>query len=365
MRARIRVDGQLRDIQPVTSQARESAVIAALITQSETMRIDEYRQPMDGRVLVTCDKKPYDLRINIAPVQSGGHDARARRSAAIRILSKESVTGGLSGLGFTDEVVASVRNVTTNPHGMLLVTGPTGSGKSTTLASILGELNVPTRKLITIEDPVEYTIPGVEQIEVNDKCDLTFVSALRSILRRDPDIIMVGEIRDTETARTAINASLTGHLVLSTLHTNDAPSATERLIDLGVEHFLLADILVAVLSQRLVRRICPNCRVERTLTGEEMTKLSAFPTGTDAVKIWQGRGCTQCNKTGHKGRVAIHELLLVDPDLVSLIARRAPLQEIRLAATKAGMKTMYEDGLQKAIMGLTTIEEVLANARHD
>lgn len=365
LRVRFRIDGLLSDSDAVPLR-HESAVIAALINQTDTMKIDEYRHPMDGRLLLEQGGRRFDLRINIAPTKAeGGEVATGRRSAAIRILSKDSIVGGLSGLGFTADAIANIRQITKHPHGMLLVTGPTGSGKSTTLASILGELNKPDRKLITIEDPVEYAIRGVEQIEVSIRAELTFATALRAILRRDPDIIMVGEIRDPETAKTAINASLTGHLVLSTLHTNDAPSATERLIDLGVEHYLLADILVGVLAQRLVRRICPQCKTDRQISSTEMERLSSYAAGGTSVRMWKGTGCKACNDTGYKGRVAIHELLVVTPELIRLIARRAPLLEIREAAAQAGMKTMYDDGIQKALAGLTTIEEVLAHARHD
>lgn len=365
LRIRYRVDGLLHDGPTRYPIPNEASILAALINLTDTMKIDEHRSPMDGRILVEYAGRRFDLRINVAPVQTDGNDTFGRRSAAIRILSKDQVGSGLNSLGFTPESVNTIRGITQNPHGMLLVTGPTGSGKSTTLASILQELNHPTKKIITIEDPVEYTIPGVEQMEVNQKRELTFATALRAILRRDPDIIMVGEIRDEETAKTAIHASLTGHLVLSTLHTNDAPSATERLIDLKVEHFLLADILVAVLAQRLIRRLCLNCKEERVITPEEMERLASFVTGENVVRLWRGTGCAKCQQTGYKGRIAIHELLVVDPELIRLIARRAPLLEIREAASKAGMKTMYEDGVRKALNGLTTIEEVLANARQD
>jgi type II secretory ATPase GspE/PulE/Tfp pilus assembly ATPase PilB-like protein len=365
LRVRYRVDGLLRDSPTQFPVQQEASILAALINLTETMKIDEHRLPMDGRVLVQYGGKRYDLRINVIPVQTGDNDSIARRSASVRILSKEQVSGGLASLGFTPEAVATIRGITTNPHGMLLVTGPTGSGKSTTLASILRELNQPTKKLITIEDPVEYTIPGIEQIEVNVKRELTFATALRAILRRDPDIIMVGEIRDVETAHTAIHASLTGHLVFSTMHTNDAPSATERLIDLEVEHFLLADILVGVLAQRLVRRICPKCKEKRELTTDEIERLASFTAGDQVPTLWRGKGCRDCHMTGYKGRIAIYELLVVDPELIRLIARRATLLEIREAAAKAGMKTMYDDGIKKALEGLTTIEEVLANARHN
>lgn len=365
MRVRFRIDGQLQDINPSILVALEAKVIAALINQTESMRIDEYRHPQDGRVFVEYQGGRYDLRINIAPVQTGSNDAISRRGATIRLLSVASIVGGLPTLGFTAETITAIRKITGHPHGMFLVTGPTGSGKSTTLASVMRELNVPTRKIISVEDPVEYTIPGVEQMEVHAKGEFTFASALRSILRRDPDVIMVGEIRDPETAKMAINASLTGHLVLSTLHTNDAPTATERLIDLGVEHYLLADILVGVLAQRLVRKICSKCKTERTLSPDDINRLAAVPTSGQAATLWKGQGCKDCNNTGYKGRMAIHEMLVVDPDLIRLIARRAPLLEVREAAARAGMRTMYDDGITKALAGQTTIEEVLANARHD
>jgi type IV pilus assembly protein PilB len=257
-------------------------------------------------------------------------------------------------------VLARLETLIVQPNGMLLSTGPTGSGKTTTQYSILNKINSVEVNILTVEDPVEYQLPGVSQVAVNRKAGLTFASALRSFLRQDPDIIMVGEIRDLETAETAIEAALTGHLVLSTLHTNDAASATTRLVDMGVEPFLISATLIGVLAQRLARKICPNCKVPYNPPPEAVARLGVKQDpDSPPITFYRGKGCENCRHTGYKGRTGIHELLILNDEVNDLIVRRAPLAEIREAGRANGMKLLREDGMQKAIEGITTVEEVL------
>jgi type IV pilus assembly protein PilB len=281
----------------------------------------------------------------------------------MRILFKTGVLTKMERLGFLPETLEKFRSVYRQPHGIILVTGPTGSGKSTTLSAVLNELNAPEVNIMTVEDPVEYQIPGVNQVQVNQKAGLTFAAALRSFLRQDPDIIMVGEIRDNETARIATQAALTGHLVLSTLHTNDAPSSITRLIDMEIEPFLVASTVIGVVAQRLVRGVCDGCKESYHLDpvdpfyGSVRENLPDIP--EEKLIFYRGKGCRQCNGTGYARRLAIHEVLIMDPQLRALISRDVPAGMIKEEAVKMGMKTLFQDGLIKALQGKTTLEEVV------
>jgi type IV pilus assembly protein PilB len=277
----------------------------------------------------------------------------------MRILDKGSVLLGLNKLGFAPDVQAKVEELTVQPNGMFLVTGPTGSGKTTTLYSVLHKVNSIEKNIITVEDPVEYQLGGLTQVQINKKAGLNFSNALRSFLRQDPDIIMVGEMRDLETAEIAIEAALTGHLVLSTLHTNDACSATMRLADMGVEPFLIAATVVGVLAQRLARRICTNCKEPYTTSSEELMKFGFNPDDLSAdVTLYRGKGCDVCRGSGYKGRLGIYELMTMNNEIAELVVRRAPLADIKDAAKANGMKEMKEDGLAKILSGQTTPDEV-------
>jgi len=316
------------------------------------MNIAEKRVPQDGRIQSRIGKSVIDLRVSTVPTSHG-------ESIVMRILDKEGLKLGLPELGFFTDDQQTFEKLIGLPDGILLVTGPTGSGKTTTLYSCLRRVNTIDSKLLTAEDPVEYDIEGIMQVAVNDAVGMTFGKALRSFLRQDPDIIMVGEMRDLETAQISIQASLTGHLVLSTLHTNDAPGAVTRLIDMGVEPFLISSTLMAVLGQRLVRTICKNCRTpfEPTEKQLELLNLSAHDLG-DKV-FYYGRGCSTCNDTGYKGRKGIFELLIVSDPIRNLINERAPTVVVRQKAVELGMVTLREDGLRGIFEGDTTIEEVV------
>jgi type IV pilus assembly protein PilB len=266
---------------------------------------------------------------------------------------------GLNKLGFYPEIQAQFENIVEKPYGMILVTGPTGSGKSTTLYSVLNKLNRIEVNICTIEDPVEYQLPGINQVQTNEKAGLTFANALRAFLRQDPDIIMVGEIRDTETARIAVEAALTGHLVLSTLHTNDAAGAITRLVEMGIEPFLCASAIIGVQGQRLCRTICPNCRESYVPPPESVRRFGLTAYTDSDITFYRGRGCDHCKMTGYKGRIGIQELLIVTDRIRGLILQRASTAEIRQAAIEEGMKTMQDDGLRKVLDGSTTIEECL------
>jgi type IV pilus assembly protein PilB len=277
----------------------------------------------------------------------------------MRILDKNSVMIGLSKLGFFPDTMAQLESVITQPNGMILSTGPTGAGKTTTQYSILNRINSVEKNIMTIEDPVEYQLPGVSQVQVHRKAGLSFATALRSFMRQDPDIIMVGEIRDLETAEMAIQASLTGHLVLSTLHTNDAPSSVTRLVDMGVEPFLISATLICAMAQRLGRRICQNCKQPYEVEAGDLRLLGYKPEDDEEkITLWRGRGCEACRHTGFKGRVGIYEIMLTNEEVAELISRRAPLADIKEAAKANGMITLQDDGLRKVLDGLTTPDEV-------
>jgi len=351
---RYRVDGVLRRM--MTSPKNTQAAIISRVKIISGMNIAEKRLPQDGRIQLRVEGAPVDIRVSSIPTVFG-------EKIVMRILFKSGVLTKMERLGFLPDTLEKFRSVYRQPHGIILVTGPTGSGKSTTLSAVLNELNSPEVNIMTVEDPVEYQIPGVNQVQVNQKAGLTFAAALRSFLRQDPDIIMVGEIRDTETARIATQAALTGHLVLSTLHTNDAPSSITRLIDMEIEPFLVASTVIGVVAQRLVRGVCDGCKEPYRLEPDNPFYQSVrenLPDHSEEQLIfYRGKGCRQCNGSGYARRLAIHEVLLLNPELRSLISKDIPAGALKEAAIKAGMKTLFQDGLLKALQGKTTLEEVV------
>ena len=314
--------------------------------------IAERRVPQDGRISLAVSGKAIDLRFSTLPTVYG-------EKVVMRVLDKTSVLLELSDLGFLAENEKRFAEAYTKPYGMILVTGPTGSGKSTTLYATLNVVNSPEVNIITTEDPVEYRLPGINQVQVNRKVGLTFANALRSILRQDPDVVLVGEMRDAETAQIGIEAALTGHLVLSTLHTNDAASALTRLTEMGVEPFLVSSATDCVLAQRLARRVCKKC-AEPERPDAHVLKEAGFPDDIveDRPEILKAMGCSSCSNTGYKGRLAIHEVMTVTEEIERLCVARASSDEVKRVAVEQGMKTLREDGLQKVLMGMTTIEEV-------
>jgi general secretion pathway protein E len=313
--------------------------------------IAEKRLPQDGRIKIKIAGKDIDIRLSTVPASHG-------ERIVMRILQQTGTIMTLEQLGFPVRSTEIIDNLISKKFGMVLVTGPTGSGKSSTLAACLSKLNSPGRNIMTVEDPVEYQIHGINQVQINTKIELTFARVLRAFLRQNPDIIMVGEIRDKETAEIAINASLTGHLVLSTLHTNDAPGVSTRLTDMGVEPFLVASSLLGVIAQRLIRKVCTKCRVLHTPTEFEMLEL-ALKKIPDGATIYKAVGCPSCSHSGYSGRTVSHELMLVDDNLRSLIVKHADGGQIKKAAIAAGMRTLREDSVQKVLTGVTTIEELL------
>lgn len=350
VRVRYRVDGVLHDV--MSPPKHIQAPMISRIKIMANLDIAERRIPQDGKIHLRHDNREFDLRVSTIPTVHG-------EKVVMRILDKSSVLLGLNKLGFYRDTQEIFENCVEKPYGMILVTGPTGSGKSTTLYSCLNKLNTESVNIITIEDPVEYQLPGINQVQINEKAGLTFASALRSFLRQDPDIIMVGEIRDTETAKIAIEAALTGHLVLSTLHTNDSSGAVTRLVEMGVEPFLCASSVIAVLAQRLARLICPNCKESYTPPMESIKQFGLAAFTDSEIAFYRGRGCDHCKMTGYRGRTGIFELLHVTDRIRSLILQRASTSEIRQAAIEEGMKTMQDDGLRKVLDGTTTIEECL------
>jgi type II secretion system protein E len=351
-RVRFRIDGVLHEV-PAPPKRLQAAVVSRIKIMGN-MDIAERRLPQDGRIKLRVSGKEVDLRVSTVPTLFG-------ESVVMRILEKTSVLFGMEELGMLPETMEKFRRTIRIPHGIILVTGPTGSGKTTTLYAALRETYSVEKKIITIEDPVEYQLDGVNQIHVRPKIGLTFANGLRSILRQDPDIIMVGEIRDAETAEIAIHAALTGHLVFSTIHTNDAAGAITRLIDMGIEPFLVASSMEAVLAQRLVRRVCNSC-AQPEPSKPLMSAGQGLPVPSNRRR---GKGCEDCKFTGYRGRTGIFELLLLDEDIRTMIVNRATAGEIADAAIKRGMKTMLRDGMEKVEMGLTTIEEVTRVTRED
>ena len=320
------------------------------------MNIAERRLPQDGRIRVTVPGRRVDIRVSTIPTIHG-------ESIVMRLLDRSSVFLALEKLGFAPGTLGRFESLIKRPHGIVLVTGPTGSGKTTTLYGALDKINSPDRKIITVEDPVEYQLKGVNQIPVKPKIGLTFATGLRHIVRQDPDVILIGEIRDLETAEIAIQAALTGHMVFSTLHTNDAPGAITRLQDMGVEAYLVASVLEGVLAQRLVRRICTACRVPDTPSAADLEALGIE--GAGDRRLYRGRGCDECRGTGYRGRTGIYELFPITEEARSLILRRAPTRDIRRHAIEAGMVTIRMDGWLKAGEGVTTVEEILRVTQED
>jgi type IV pilus assembly protein PilB len=349
-RIRYRVDGALYEMSPPPKHL--ALPVISRIKVMANLNISERRLPQDGRISLTLNNRGIDLRVSTLPTQFG-------ESVVLRVLDRGSVNLELESLGFPKYVFEFVSDVIQRPNGIFVVTGPTGCGKTTTLYSCLRRVNTIDSKLLTAEDPVEFDIEGIMQVAVSEAAGLTFSKALRSFLRQDPDIIMVGEMRDIETAQISIQASLTGHLVLSTLHTNDAPGAVTRLVDMGVEPFLISSTLMGVLGQRLVRTICKNCRTPFEPTEAQLAMLNLSPHDLGDKVFYYGRGCTTCNDTGYKGRKGIYELLVVNDAIRNLINERAPTVVLRQKAVELGMVTLREDGLRGIFEGDTTIEEVV------
>jgi len=349
-RLRYRIDGMLHEMKAPPKRL-QPAIISRLKIQSN-MSISEHRIPQDGRIQTGVGGKLIDLRVSCLPTNHG-------ESIVMRILDKEGLRLGLPELGFFTDDQQTFEKLIGLPDGILLVTGPTGSGKTTTLYSCLHFINRPDRKIITVEDPVEYLLAGINQVQVAEAVGLTFSAALRSILRQAPNVIMIGEIRDLETATIAINASLTGHLVFSTLHTNDAPSAVTRLIDIGVKPFLVASSTRGLMAQRLVRKVCKQCTAPFLPTEAEMRTLGMEAAGLQGANFAKGKGCPNCNNTGYRGRFGIFEIFVIDDEARKLIYEKVPSSVLRTRAREMGMRTLREDGVRKAQAGLTTADEVI------
>jgi type IV pilus assembly protein PilB len=350
---RYRIDGILHEIIRIQKEIHPAIVARFKILAG--MKLDEHTNPQDGRFHYKIGTDNVDIRVSTLPTLYG-------EKVEMRLLTNAGHISSFEELGMSPEIIKSLTDNGTKSYGIVLVTGPTGSGKSTTLYSILNLINRPEVNIITVEDPIEYDMKYVNQTQINEQAGTTFASALRAILRQDPNVIMVGEIRDEETAEISVHAALTGHLVLSSLHTNDAPTTLPRLLDLGVEPFLIASTLNIAIGQRLVRTICPDCKVKKELTDDELKALTdAFPKELlEGHKVfYKGEGCNRCSSSGYRGRVGIHEVLEVGEELRAMMMRRANADEIREAAIKNGMVTMTVDGFQKAVQGITTLEEVL------
>ena len=351
LKVRFRVDGVLKEVE--APPVRSTAAVISRIKIMAKLNIAERRLPQDGRIKLQVQGRELDLRVSTVPTMYG-------ESVVIRLLHKESIKFDFNSLGFEGDALRGFMEVLEMPHGIILITGPTGSGKSTTLYTALHKINTPERKIITVEDPVEYQLEGVNQIQTKAQIGLTFASALRSIVRQDPDVIMIGEMRDLETARIAVQSALTGHLVLSTLHTNDAAGGITRLLDMGLEDYLLTSTVNGILAQRLVRRLCPHCRQTYPALPEVVAelKLRRF-TSDPEVMLYKAVGCEQCDGLGYRGRLSIHEFLVMTDEIRRLVMTHATARQIEEEALRNGMLTMYEDGLRKSLRGQTTIEEVM------
>ncbi len=362
LKTRFRVDGMLHEISSPPKHL-QSAIISRLKIMAN-LNIAERRTPQDGRFTVNLEGKQIDVRVSSVPTIYG-------ENVVLRLLDVSTALLGLEQLGFSKEVLDKYNKLITRPHGIILVTGPTGSGKTTTLYASLSKINTPEKNIITIEDPVEYKLSGIRQIQVDTKVNLTFANGLRSILRQDPNIIMVGEMRDFETAEIAIQSALTGHLVFSTLHTNDAPGAITRLIDMGVEPFLASSSVIGALAQRLVRKICPECKEEYAPPEEALKDIGLLNQKPETrvqkpeIKFYRGKGCAKCMNTGYKGRISIYELMIPDDKIRNAIVAKSPAEEIRKLACSAGMATLMQDGIEKVRSGITTVEEVLRVTREE
>jgi type IV pilus assembly protein PilB len=350
IRIRYRVDGVCYEVDSPPKRLQNSIVTRLKILSG--MNIAEKRLPLDGRIRTHAFGRNLDMRVSSLPATHGP-------SVVLRILDRESLLLGVAELGFHEDDFARFERITRRPNGIFLVTGPTGSGKTTTLYAALNELNRPDVKIVTAEDPVEYNLSGINQCQVLEEIGLNFSAILRSALRQAPDVILVGEIRDTETAETAVTAALTGHLVFSTLHTNDAPSAIPRLIDLGLPPFLVASAVQAIMAQRLVRKLCKKCRRPHVYSEDELRAVGLRPEDVEEVTLFRAVGCANCKHTGYRGRLGIFELLEMDETLRDMTYRKAPLDEIRHQARLSGMVSLQEDGLRKILAGITSVEEVL------
>jgi len=350
VRIRFRVDGVLHDVLNLPKPQ-----VAALVSRLKIManlNIAERRLPQDGQSRIKIGQDRVDIRVSIIPTSGG-------ERVVLRLLDKGSGELSLGEIGFCPEVLSQFRSLIQLAHGIILLTGPTGSGKTTTLYAAMSELNCEERNILTVEDPIEYQLPGVGQMQIKPKINLTFANCLRHILRQDPDVIMIGEIRDVETAEIAIQASLTGHLVLSTLHTNDSASAVTRLIDMGIEPYLISSSVVAVMAQRLLRVICPECKTSHTLDAQTVSQLGEHEKASAIEgQLYKGLGCKNCLDTGYLGRTGISELLVIDEDVKELISKRCGSHMIKEAAIEKGMSTLRQDGFRKALAGETTLEEV-------
>jgi len=348
---RYRIDGLLYEMLP---PPRSIAVaIASRIKVMSNLDIAERRMPQDGRIELVVNGAPVDLRVSVLPTSFG-------ESVVMRVLDRSNVSLDLERVGMREDDIRVFRQLIKRPNGIVIVTGPTGSGKTTTLYSALNELNEVSTKILTAEDPVEYDIDGLVQTQIYDDIGLTFARCLRSFLRQDPDIVLVGEIRDLETAEISVQASLTGHLVFTTLHTNDAPSAIARLLDLGLEPFLITATMEGIVAQRLVRTICPRCKEEYTPTEEQLMELSLHTEDVQGRNFFRGAGCEYCRGTGYSGRVGLFEIMLLDDDMREMITQRKSTNLLRSASRKRGMRTLRESGLLAIYDGLTTIEEVVS-----
>lgn len=356
LKIRYRIDGVLQKQSTPPEMNQFQAAIVSRLKIMAKLNIAEKRIPQDGRIKLRVAGRDVDIRVSIIPMLHG-------ESVVMRVLDKSNLNFSLRGIGMPDSIYTQFQNLIRMPHGIVLVTGPTGSGKTTTLYSALSEIKSEDTKIITTEDPIEYQLEGINQIQVQHKVGLTFAACLRAILRHDPDVVLVGEIRDLETAENAAQASLTGHMVFSTLHTNDAAGAFMRLCDMGVEPFLVASTLEGVLAQRLVRRLCPNCRSEYE---PQLAELPGdFPVDRLEQTLWKANGCEQCRGTGFRGRMGIYELLASNERVRELAIERAPSNIIKKAAMEGGMRTLRDDGWDKAIRGITTVDEVLRVTKAD
>ena len=356
VRIRYRVDGVL--VEKENPPYRYLLPILSRLKIMAGIDISEKRRPQDGRIKTSLKGRDFDLRLSLLPTVYG-------QSAVMRILDRSNIKVNIRDLGLAEDDFARFQNLIKRPNGIFLVTGPTGSGKTTTLYSAINELNTTERKIITAEDPVEYYLPGINQCEVKHNIGLDFARIIRAMLRQAPNVILVGEIRDAETAKIAIEASLTGHLVFSTLHTNDAPSAITRLIDIGVQPFLVASSIIAVMAQRLVRRICPKCKEPYTPTPADIKASGLTAEQIGNGKFVRGKGCSNCNKTGYRGRQGIYEMLRLDGKLREMAFKGSSAQEMRRHAKSKGMRNLLDDGMLKVCKGMTTFEEVLSTCHHD
>ncbi len=357
LRVRFRIDGNLQEV-PSPPKKLQGAIISRLKIMTGSMSIAEKRVPQDGRIQIKVGEKAVDLRVNSVPTVHG-------ESIVMRILDKSSLMLGLPELGFLSDDQSLFEQLVQLPDGIILVTGPTGSGKTTTLYACLNYMNKPDRKIITVEEPVEYQMAGINQVQVNSEIGMTFPAALRAMLRQAPNVIMLGEIRDQETASIAINASLTGHLVLSTLHTNDAPGAIARLVDIGVQPFLVSSAVRAVMAQRLVRRLCGNCKEPTELSEYEMRSLNLDPGQLSRATPMKPVGCEKCRGRGFRGRLGIFEIFVADDEIRQMINRNATTLQLRHRTRELGMRTLREDGIRKVLAGMTTAEEVISSTMGD